>query len=219
MNYNLLFHGFSSYFLFLLLHKICYTYKIDSLITWYIIHIVGNLYVVYLSINPIYMILSDPIKELSNPDNYYDTTIIILVLHAYHLLGFQCTKDDLFHHLFFVFIGCSTVYLFNNGYFSALSHFFICGLPGAIDYTTIIFYKLNYLTKTQRLRIGMYLNVWFRSPGLCLLSSFALMKFLYTDKNIYNIIELLLQVGMSLGNGQYYMSMVVYANGINDSKY
>jgi len=190
-------------------------YKINELAIWYLIHSITNFIIVILTINPILEIFKDPIKQIKNPNPYYDSMTIIILLHLYHLLFFKCNRDDIFHHLFFVGLGTFTIYVFNNGYFSALSHFFICGLPGGIDYFCQFLYKIGYIYKITRLRISMFLNVWIRSPGLCMVGTFAIINFIYSEKKIFNIIELLLQIIMSIGNGQMYMRDVVYASGKN----
>jgi hypothetical protein len=208
-------YDFFSFILFLgSIHLTCKTvYKINELATWYLIHSISNFIIVVLTINPILEIFKDPIEQIKNPNPYYDTMIIIILIHLYHLLFFKCNNDDIFHHLFFVGLGTITIYIFNNGYYSALSHFFICGLPGGIDYFFQFLYKINYIHKITRLKISMFLNVWIRSPGLCMVGTFSLINFLYSEKKIFNIIELLLQIIMSVGNGQMYMRDVVYASG------
>jgi hypothetical protein len=48
-----------------------------------------------------------------------------------------------------------------------------------------------------------------------MVGTFALINFIYSDKKIDNIIEFLLQIIMSVGNGQMYMRDIVYASGKN----
>ena len=94
------FHIISSIVIF---HIFCkYLCKLNQLSSWYIIHAVVNFYITILCCEQIKYLLNDPIKELLNPVAYYDTTIIVVILHIYHLLFFKCTKTDIFHHLFFV---------------------------------------------------------------------------------------------------------------------
>lgn len=212
------FYDICSFILFLCsMHLTCKTvYKINELATWYLIHSISNFIIVILTINPILEIFKDPIKQIKNPVPYYDTIIIIILLHLYHLLFFNYNNDDIFHHLFFVGLGTLTIFIFNNGYYSALSHFFICGLPGGIDYFFQFLYKINYIDKKNRLRLSMFINVWLRSPGLCMVGTFSLINYIYSKKTLYNIIEFLLQLTMSVGNGQMYMRDVVFASGKND---
>lgn len=205
------FHIISSIVIF---HVFCkYLCKLNQLSSWYIIHAVVNFYITILCCEQIKYLLNDPIKELLNPVGYYDTTIIVAILHIYHLLFFKCTKTDIFHHLFFVTIGSFVVFVFNNGRFVALSHFFICGLPGGIDYIILFLYEFNYVEKITRLNIATYINVWIRAPGLCMVATFAIIKFIYSKQDLFCIIELLLQIIITYGNGQFYMKEVVYSTG------
>jgi len=83
---------------------------------------------------------------------YYVSMESIIFLHIYHMIFFNCNYDDVFHHLVFVGIGSFTIFFFENGYYSALSHFFICGLPGGIDYFFYFFIKLVIYLKKNVLK-------------------------------------------------------------------
>ena len=120
---------------------------------------------------------------------------------------------DIFHHLFFVTIGSLVVFIFNNGRFVALSHFFICGLPGGIDYVILFLYESNHVEKITRLNIASYINVWIRAPGLCMVATFSILKFIYSNQDLFSFIELFLQLLITYGNGQFYMKEVVYSTG------
>ena len=157
-----------SFILFLgSIHLTCKTnYRINDLAIWYLIHSISNFIIVILTINPILEIFKDPIIQINNPTPYYDTMVIIILLHSYHLLFFKCNKDDIFHHLFFVGFGTFTIFVFNNGYYSALSHFFICGLPGGFDYFfQFLYYVLNY--KSNRL-----IHNYYHTNILCTIRSY-----------------------------------------------
>jgi hypothetical protein len=195
-------------------HIFCqYLCKLNQLSSWYIIHAVVNFHITLLCCEQIKYLLNDPIKELFNPIPYYDTTIIVAILHVYHLIFFKCTKTDIFHHLFFVTIGSAVVFIFNNGRFVALSHFFICGLPGGIDYIILFLYEQKYVEKITRLNIASHINVWIRAPGLCMVATFGILKFIYSSKDLFSFIELFLQILITYGNGQFYMKEVVYSTG------
>lgn len=188
-------------------------YKINEIALWYLLHFLGNIWIVILCFHPIKELMNDPLLHLFNPTPYYDSTFAIITLHLYHLLFFKCTKGDIFHHFVFVGIGSFTIYYINNGYYAPLSHFFICGLPGGIDYFLLFLYKTDYISKDTRLKYALVLNLWIRSPGLCMLSTFALINFIYNEKNMHTIFELILQVSMTMGNGQMYLRDIIYTSG------
>ena len=179
------------YFTFILF--ICHVFlsfflKLNELSIWYLIHSIVNLYITFLCIEPIYCIFEDPIFHLKNITPFYDTIYIILILHVYHVIAFYCTKADIFHHICFVGIGSITVFIFENGYYSAFAHFFICGFPGAIDYLFLFLYQQGYLEKKQRLKIAVFINLWIRSPGLIATSTFSIIKYIYSEKTFFNLI-------------------------------
>lgn len=188
----------------------------NELSIWYLLHFIANLYITFLCIEPIYYILEDPIYHIQNPTPFYETIYIILILHIYHMIAFYCTKEDIFHHLCFVGIGSITIFSFENGYYSALAHFFICGFPGAIDYFFLFLYKQGYLEKNQRLKIAVFVNLWIRSPGLIASSNFSIIKYIYSQKTLLNFIEMFFQVSTTFFNGQTYLQDVIYASGKND---
>lgn len=132
------------------------------------------------------------------------------------MVAFNCTKSDIFHHLCFVGIGSITVFIFENGYYSALAHFFICGFPGAIDYLFLFLYQQKYFEKKQRLKVAVFVNLWIRSPGLIATSTFSIINYIYSEKTFYNLIEMCFQVMTTFFNGQIYLSDVIYASGKND---
>ena len=198
-----------------IVHSICIKNNMSELSCWYLLHFIGNFYITILCIKPISKVLEDPILELFNPTPYYDTMIIIFILHSYHLLFFKCTKDDIFHHLLFVGVGTFTIFIFNNGYYSAVTHFFVCGLPGGIDYFYQFLYKSELILKSTRLRASVFLNVWIRSPGLICMANMAIINFIYSEKKLFDIIQVILQVILTLGNGQMYMRDIVYTAGKN----
>ena len=202
-------------FFFILFMDIFLKYysRIHELARWYFIHAFVNFIITFIVIEPISDITNDPLKELLYPTFYYHSTVIIDILHIYHMLFFTCTKADIFHHVFFVTLGSLFVFIFNNGKYLALSHFFLCGLPGGIDYLFLFLYQLKYINKYTRLQIAAFLNTWIRAPGLCMILTVSLIKYLEQDKSMYTTIQLLFQILMSYGNGQYYLKDVVYTYG------
>lgn len=83
----------SLFFILVFVHLISRKiFSFNELATWYLIHSIDNFYVIYISINPILSIIRDPLLELFNPQIYYDTTIVVDILHLYHMLCFTPLK-------------------------------------------------------------------------------------------------------------------------------
>lgn len=121
MDFYYLFSIFGILFIF---DKLISFYTLNNnLVRWHFLHSFGNLLIGLYTMTPMLELLSDPIYNIQNPIRFEESTIIIAVLHTYHLLFFKCNVDDLVHHLTFVLFGTLTHYLVNWGYISALYHF------------------------------------------------------------------------------------------------
>ena len=94
-----------------------------------------------------------------------------------------------------------------------LYHFFICGLPGAIDYAFLALKELNYVTGKQRLIAAEILNTWIRSPGLVLSNTFCGLFIYNTCKcsSIYFFHIICITFFLSTFNGIYYAKKVLIA--------
>ena len=133
-------------------------------------------------------------------------------MHIFHILHFKVNKDDLFHHISFVFFGTFFKLIINTGTIIAFYHFFICGLPGCIDYFILGLNRLKIINRNYRLDIANKINIWVRSPGL--ISSHTLLT-LYYFKNYNNILPYIFSFGsyfFTTFNGIYYMMQVFSAN-------
>ena len=196
-------------FIFLFIDKQLKTFNFMDLSRWYIVHAFGNIVICYYAIQPIYYVLSDPIKHLSYPTKYSYTVYITSSIHIFHIINYKCNYDDIFHHIFFVLIGTLVNWVYNYGYITPFFHFFSCGLPGAIDYIALACYKEKYISKRKRLKIANFLNVWIRSPGIAFIWALSYIWYL-KNNDIYGYILLTL---LSVTNGQYYNNMVAITYG------
>lgn len=88
-----------------------------------------------------------------------------------------------------------------------LYFFFICGLPGAIDYFLLGLVKIERINRLTEKRINNALNLWLRGPGLTLVFAFALAAY-RTGNHAVNATVMLILLGISIGNGQYYLGRV-----------
>lgn len=181
---------------------------------WYIIHVFGNLYLTYKVIPPIIELLCNPFFEISldyNP-NIIDITIVI---HLYHLLFFKCSKDDIWHHFSFgipgIFLKCYGQDCLGKNL--ALNLFFVCGLPGAIDYFYLALLELNYIDRVTRIKQCCYNNNWFRSPGLIVSATFHYLRLVVNGFCWINIFYFILSLIPSYFNGQYYLQQILIIAG------
>lgn len=198
--YELIFYSSS----IIIIDYILNLFIFNRLICWYILHAYCNFFIVYKCLPHMINFIYEPISFLQDTtelDIYY----YALIPHIYHCIAFNINKDDLFHHVFFVFIGSIIKYNINVGKSLAFYLFFSTGLPGGIDYILLSLYKLNIITKQNRHIIALFLNSWFRCPGLIFSNTLVIIFSLIHKENIYskifNVVTSLLIWGY---NGLYY---------------
>ena len=132
------------------------------------------------------------------------STYMVPAIHIYHMICFHCTKDDYFHHFVFAGIICPLGFYFKAGPIQNAVGFFICGLPGGLDFVMLALVKYKMMFALTEKKFNARINVWLRSPGL-----------LFCAFSIWVAAPRPVNAGLLLGallvalNGQYYMQMVV----------
>ena len=186
----------------------CSYFFTNRLIIWYIIHIYANIFVVSQCIPLMVTFFNDPIESFQN-DKEYNIHVYAVIPHIYHCIAFKLSKDDIFHHFLFVFCGVIIKYYTKIGIFIAFYLFFIHGVPGAIDYFLLILCKTNKITKHKRHVVAVYLNSWFRCPGLIFSNTLCSCYILMNDERpFYKFIYIFLSMVMWSYNGLYYNYLV-----------
>jgi len=134
---------------------------------WFLIHCVVNTIITILTIEHVYYILFEPFNPIYGSSNVYPI-VLVLVLHAYHMLCYSCVRLDYIHHI----VMCSTL-IFPLFYGSPrlitevhFLLFFICGLPGAIDYYNMYCVYTGQLTLLAEKRYNTWLNMYIRALGI-----------------------------------------------------
>lgn len=175
-------------------------------IRWFFIHSISNTFITYYSIPDLITCLQDPynIYKHNWNENSYNSFIISMLTHLYHIIFFKLTNNDKIHHLLMVIISGSIEYYTKNIITSA-GLFFVTGLPGAIDYFLLYLVKLNKISKKSEKIIYIYLSAFIRSPGTCVVSVISLynIKYYFNNNYIHGIMSLISAL-LLYWNGQYY---------------
>ena len=188
------------------------TTKLNDKTKWFFLHFVGNCYVVYRSLHAVLNFIHDPIHATLSTDNVVDTRIIVLSMHIYHQLLFKLNTEDLYHHIVFVYLGTTLIHFSQIGYLMSIYQLFSSGLPGGLIYLCLVLEHYNIMNKETRLSIASWINLWIRSPGLCICGSVCLLRFLYFPKTINSLVIFILTQFCTIYNGQYYMNQVIRAD-------
>jgi hypothetical protein len=144
---------------------------------WFAIHSFGNLLAVLAAMNATLCTLSDPVESMSNL-KYNDSSFfgnatpwpipIVNAIHIYHMVAFKLSSADFFHHAVFALTMGSTGQLYRLGAFRSFLVFWLSGLPGGIDYFSLVLVKLGKLDGLTQKRNCAAINVWVRGPCLVL---------------------------------------------------
>ena len=109
---------------------------------WYVLHAVANLFITLFSVPDLIATLRSPTRCFMGEYSLVPVYLIAAV-HLYHMLAFRCNTGDYVHHLVFGGIICPMGMFFVTGPVQNAVAFFICGLPGGLDYFMLALVKLG----------------------------------------------------------------------------
>ena len=183
---------------------------------WFQLHTVINLVITLLSLPDTILAFKDPVAAMTQ---YCDrrASILVFSLHVYHLMMFKkITKMDYIHHGVSAFIGQAPAILFYHNKLLNACNFFICGLPGLIDYACLTAVKHKKMNRLTEKRISAFLNIYLRQPGalyaLCMnYISYRYNYDKYTPKWMYYVGAPIL-----FWNASFFSYEAVYNYGINN---
>jgi len=176
---------------------------------WCFLHTFANSAVVLFGLKDLFVTLSNPAHSMSPVHRWSPVPGgFVSAIHIYHFLGFTVKPGDWFYHLAFALVGCCSSYLFNYGPIASVYFFFVCGLPGGVDYFLLGLVKERRLDPMRQRAISSWINVWIRAPGLAAVFAFAWAAYRTGDHAI-NLVVIAVLFVLSLFNGQYYLERVV----------
>jgi hypothetical protein len=203
--------------LFALDTVVCRT-RLGAIARWQSIHAGANLLITSFCMKDAVITTLDPIKScLGQPgvDYSLQPVYMIVALHTYHMvpgLGFRLSGDDYFHHLLFGGLIGSAGIIFTTGVIQNFIAFFICGLPGGLDYIMLVLVKLKKINYEDEKVWNSRINVWVRSPGLMASALLIYISSLYGDPESpcrSRPILAIFAAFLIFFNGQYYSQVVV----------
>ena len=191
-----------------------------TLAPWKMLHAVVNIFVALFSFPDILILAEDPIMSCHGQGSLIPNALIA-ALHIYHLIGFRVTSADWFHHILFVGTLCPIAMFREVGPVKNLVAFFVCGLPGGLDYILLVLVKHDMIHRLTEKKWNARINVWMRSPGCfaCVAVMYMIMRYdtgSICEEHMYEGIIIMLLV---LFNGQYYMQVVVGNTFRKDQRY
>ena len=148
---------------------------------WYFVHASANAFITLYSLSDVVHVFVDPntafIRPASASSINYKVAAMIGAVHAFHALFYTLTPADIFHHVAFVIFnqvaifwptlaGWEASHSMQWGSVINAINFFVCGLPGGIDYLCLCGVKDKLLSRERHKKIQAALNVWCRCPGI-----------------------------------------------------
>lgn len=175
---------------------------------WYWLHAFSNMVVVVYSWNDLVRTAQEPSQALSGEYSWIPA-YVIPAIHIYHLVAFPCTPADWVHHVLFAGVICPLgLFISQTGPVQNAVSFFICGLPGGLDYFMLAFVKCGWMSRMNEKFMNARINVWIRSPGLlfCVFVMWVSFPNAAGNPPWWGVGTGAL---LCLLNGQYYMQVVV----------
>jgi hypothetical protein len=221
MYYNSILNLLSSILIFYFIDK-CLLYLGDnnSKRRWYLIHALANTYVVVYGFNNIINCFKDPFSIINK--NFTNTLLLdfVIGLHLYHIFtSFNNLRIvDWIHHLVScILVGYSSL-LIGNTYLVNYILFFLCGLPGGIDYYLLTLEKYNIINKIVEKRINVYLNICIRLPGILFALFMTYLNYIYNINDKYSYCDhiiVIIIMNFNLINAIYFTIDVCINYGYN----
>eukprot|EP00051_Salpingoeca_urceolata_P029482 m.490059 g.490059 ORF g.490059 m.490059 type:complete len:295 (+) comp27394_c0_seq1:105-989(+) len=185
-------------------------FSLEANASWYFIHALVNAGIVVMCVEDLVSVLGDPMHchEGFPRGKARDSMSPIMALHLYHVLALPCTTEDYIHHGVSVLgvggLGCT----FSWGKILNAVNFFICGLPGGVDYGLLFLTKIHVIHRITEKRINLWLNMLIRWPGIVVTLYIATIARLHQTGPGISWIPLLLVVVGHGGNAAFYAQKV-----------
>lgn len=178
---------------------------------YFSLHGLWNIIISILILPDLYKTIIDPLHALAPGTDFNKwPSILGTVLHFWHCVAYNgLTWDDYFHH--FVFAAGFSIITFgwDWGYGTNFLIFFICGLPGGLDYLMLAAVKHGYIEKISEKRINKLLNVWCRGPGCIASACLIWINWMSGQTEHIPVSVKLICILLAFTNGQYYSRRVI----------
>ena len=89
------------------------------------------------------------------------------------------------------------------------NHFFMCGVPGGVDYLLLFLVKHSWMAPLEEKRIATIINVWFRAPWLVSVACFGYIQFFIDNTPLHIFLFRCFLLMLAAWNGLFFMERVV----------
>lgn len=196
-------------------------YNCNNITRWFFLHSIINFIISYYALSDVITctINNNICYKINWNFNSVKVYNYSTLLHLYHCIFFNLTKDDYFHHILMVCI-CGTLCYLIKSIISSFALFFLTGLPGAIDYMLLYLVKKNKIKSISEKKIYTYLSAYLRAPGCTYALSLGMNGVInyYNEKKYNELLILLITIIIVFWNGQFY-NLKSYESYLKKNKY
>lgn len=187
---------------------------------YFALHVICNIWISVLCLPDLWFVLTDPLKALATSQINHWPTALVFSIHVYHILFFRNLQwIDWLHHILMVVIGAPLLITGEVGPLANVNNFFMCGVPGGIDYAMLLAVKHGWIKPLTEKNINAGINVWLRAPSLVMVASLAYIQFfLQPTVPKWLLAVRLFLLGLGVWNGLYFMERVVGNAHVNNYK-
>ena len=176
---------------------------------YFLLHTLANLTITISSAPDMIKVLRDPLNSSLGACNVLPT-YMVPALFTYHLSVFKnVPRDEWEHHLIFGLGLAGPQLRYCIGPVQNALGFFMCGLPGGVDYGMLAAVKQGLMTSKSEKVWNSRIQVWIRSPGILLASYAVYLAAKYSSVKPPSKLLPVLCFLLASFNGQYYMQKVV----------
>ena len=197
------------------LYSFMFFYVLDKILNikekakYFFMHSVLNTYIVVTTAEETLLYLTSPDIDIRS---YNETSIVsasvCIGFHLYHYLTSILDFETKIHHLLTVFLTGSCSILIQNGPTTSAINFFMCGLPGGIDYILLVLLQYKKIDKITEKWMNRWLNLLIRMPGMFLVTCVLITK-IYREQLFLSCVMHIITTLTMLINSIYYCNKVV----------
>ena len=187
---------------------------------WFALHVIANIWIAVLCVPDLVFLVRNPLAALAETRVSHWPTSLIFSVHIYHMLFFRNLQPiDWLHHLLMVVVGAPTLITAEVGPMMDFNHFFMCGVPGGIDYALLFAVKHGWILPLTEKRLNSAINVWLRAPALVATSVVGYIQLFLQDTPIWQACMRCFLLGLASWNGLFFMERVVGNFHVNEYKH
>lgn len=178
---------------------------------WFGLHTIANLWISALCLPDCWFLVSDPITALTTRSCNHWPTALVFSVHVYHVAFFRNLYFiDWLHHILMVVVGAPLLITGEMGPLMNFNNFFMCGLPGGLDYAMLYAVKHAWMSPLHEKRLNRVINVWFRAPPLVGVSVMVYIQlYLQTGVSVWVKGIRVFLICLGAWNGLFFMERVV----------